>query len=120
MCRAKACSCSAPALLALLPQFKILRNAYAPLPPHYSRPFQSLVNTMLRADPHDRPGTQDLLALAIVKKHLFLLMGQQAPVHAPGMSQVLGPGMTLGPLPSKAGATARCAGVHQGLITRDF
>ena len=39
-------------------QFKILRNAYEPLPPTFSRPFQALVNTMLRADPDDRPTTQ--------------------------------------------------------------
>lgn len=35
-----------------------MRNAYEPLPPHFSRPFTSLINTLLRADPHDRPTTQ--------------------------------------------------------------
>ncbi len=39
------------------PQFKIIRVAYDPLPPAYSRPFQQLVNCMLRADPDDRPTT---------------------------------------------------------------
>ena len=38
-------------------QFKIIRVAYDPLPPAYSRPFQQLVNGMLRADPDDRPTT---------------------------------------------------------------
>jgi hypothetical protein len=42
----------------LAPQFKILRVAYDPLPPQFSRPFQQLVNGMLRADPDDRPTTQ--------------------------------------------------------------
>ncbi|GLI67310.1 hypothetical protein VaNZ11_011496, partial [Volvox africanus] len=59
-----------------LPQlmFKILRVAYDPLPPQFSRPFQQLVNSMLRADPDDRPTTQDLLSHPFVRRHLKRLM----------------------------------------------
>ncbi|KXZ54767.1 hypothetical protein GPECTOR_4g837 [Gonium pectorale] len=59
-----------------LPQlmFKILRVAYEPLPPHFSRPFQQLVNCMLRADPEDRPTTQDLLSQPYVRRHLAHLL----------------------------------------------
>jgi hypothetical protein len=38
--------------------FKIIRTAYEPLPNVFSRPFQQLVNGMLRADPNDRPSTK--------------------------------------------------------------
>ncbi|GLC65280.1 hypothetical protein PLESTF_000271800 [Pleodorina starrii] len=59
-----------------LPQlmFKILRVAYDPLPPQFSRPFQQLVNSMLRADPDDRPTTQDLLSHPFVRRHLKRLL----------------------------------------------
>ncbi|GIL82931.1 hypothetical protein Vretifemale_11833, partial [Volvox reticuliferus] len=59
-----------------LPQlmFKILRVAYDPLPPQFSRPFQQLVNSMLRADPDDRPTTLDLLSHPFVRRHLKRLL----------------------------------------------
>ncbi|EFJ41490.1 hypothetical protein VOLCADRAFT_68198, partial [Volvox carteri f. nagariensis] len=59
-----------------LPQlmFKILRVAYDPLPTQFSRPFQQLVNSMLRADPEDRPTTQDLLSQPFVRRHLKRLL----------------------------------------------
>jgi len=40
------------------PQLKVMNTAYEPLPPVFSRPFQQLVNYLLRADPEDRPTTQ--------------------------------------------------------------
>ncbi|PNH05963.1 putative serine/threonine-protein kinase [Tetrabaena socialis] len=71
-----------------LPQlmFKILRTAYEPLPPQFSRPFQQLVNCMLRADPDDRPTTQDLLAHPFVRRYLarLLTLGSPQPQSAPG------------------------------------
>ena len=40
------------------------------------KPFwQALVNTMLRADPNDRPSTRDLLQLPYVRKHMAILLG---------------------------------------------
>lgn len=56
-------------------QFKIMRTAYEPLPPVFSRPFQQLINIMLRADPADRPTTAELLQLPLVRKHLAQLFG---------------------------------------------
>lgn len=37
---------------------KVMNTAYEPLPPVFSRPFQQLINYLLRADPDDRPTTQ--------------------------------------------------------------
>ncbi len=58
-------SLSSPPPLPPSLQFKIIRTAYEPLPPGvFSRPFQQLVNTMLRADPGDRPSTKALLQVS--------------------------------------------------------
>lgn len=68
---------------------KILRNAYTPLPSHVTRPFQQLVNCMLRADPDDRPTTADLLAMSYVKRHMAELLGAVVgPERAPSSGMV--------------------------------
>lgn len=56
-------------------QFKIMRVGYSPLPPVFSRPFQALLNSLLRADPDDRPTTTELLHSPFVRKHLAALLG---------------------------------------------
>ena len=52
-----------------------MRTAYQPLPLVFSRSLQQLVNSMLRADPCDRPATHELLHMPLVRKHLQYLMG---------------------------------------------
>ncbi len=62
---------------------KILRNAYQPLPPgSFSRAFNQLLGAMLRADPDDRPTTNDLMGLSLVKKHLERLMVSEQASHS--------------------------------------
>ena len=47
-----------------LPQLvvRVVRNNYAPLPSHVSRPYARLVDSMLRSAPEERPSAADLMA----------------------------------------------------------
>ena len=40
---------------------KIIRNDYTPVPSHFSRPFASLIASMLNPDPSERPTAGQLL-----------------------------------------------------------
>ena len=68
-----------------LPQLlvRIMRNDFEPLPSHFSRPFQQLVSTILRADPADRPTAARLMMLPIVKTHLAALASNMQPAPRP-------------------------------------
>lgn len=55
--------------------------------PCFRRPFQALVNSLLRADPSDRPTTKELLQHPYVRRSLQSLMG----VPVPGGSVNLNP-----------------------------
>lgn len=55
---------------------QIMRNAYQPLPSHFSRQFSQLVGAMLRSDPDERPGAIQLLQLPFVRTHAERLVAQ--------------------------------------------
>ena len=61
---------------------KIVRNDYAPLPSHFSRPFLALVSSMLAPDPADRPTAAQLLGHPLVRRHCEALLSEAA--SAPG------------------------------------
>lgn len=55
---------------------KIMRNAYQPLPSHFTRNFSQLVGSMLRSDPDERPGAMQLLQLPFVRAHAERVVAQ--------------------------------------------
>ncbi|GIM09417.1 hypothetical protein Vretimale_13280, partial [Volvox reticuliferus] len=56
---------SLPALVV-----KILRGKYPPVPTRYSTPLRSLIESMLKQDPKDRPSADQILRKDFVRQHL--------------------------------------------------
>ena len=63
-----------------LPQLvvKIIRNDYAPVPSHFSRPFANLIASMLNPDPAERPTAAQLLNTQLVRRHCDALLAEAA------------------------------------------
>ncbi|GAX77106.1 hypothetical protein CEUSTIGMA_g4552.t1 [Chlamydomonas eustigma] len=112
-----------------LPQlmFKIIRTAYEPLPMKFSRQFQHLVNTMLRADPNDRPSTKDLLQMSMIRKYLTGTLGLNLTpgthVHLPDVTYAMrclrrgihpAAATSSVSMPGSAGRTIRASGATTG------
>lgn len=55
---------------------KIVRGAYPPLPPHYSRDLKALVASMLSIDPNKRPTIAQILKLPFVNKRIQNLLSE--------------------------------------------
>lgn len=55
---------------------KIVRGAYPPLPPHYSRDLKALVASMLSIDPNKRPSIAQILKLPFVNKRIQNLLSE--------------------------------------------
>lgn len=53
---------------------KIVRGAYPPLPPHFSRDLKSLVSQMLSIDPNKRPSIAQILKIPFVNKRIQNLL----------------------------------------------
>ncbi|MEW5317535.1 MAG: hypothetical protein WDW38_008823 [Sanguina aurantia] len=94
-----------------LPQlmFKILRNDYAPLPPHFSYPFRTLVSQCLNQDPEDRPTITELLSQPVVRKHLELLLGTTDSAASVLLRGSSASALQQQPLPLKPPAAAAAA-----------
>ena len=55
---------------------KIVRGAYPPLPPQYSRDLKTLISQMLSVDPNKRPSIAQILKLAFIKKRIQKLLSE--------------------------------------------
>ena len=74
-----------PQLLA-----KIVRNEYEPIPSHFSRPFAALLAMMLAPDPEERPSTERLLNVPLVRKRCEAMAAEEN-AAAPGSAAARSP-----------------------------
>ena len=51
--------------------YKIVQDKYEPIPSCYSKELQTLINTLLNKNSHERPSVADILQMPIVRSKMM-------------------------------------------------